>query len=159
MMCRCGGPAVLTSSTESITDNSLQYKESRFSQSVDIAQGCFLRIWLYGLLTRTPACQQSSFAHQGKIITILRSSPSAPRLHPPPSLSLSLSLSLLVLLYLKYMCICSISRISPSWARAGCKKTLCLLHYPRKIKFIHSFIHSLTGSACIISPADKHGVE
>ena len=27
-------------------------------------------------------------------------------------------------------------------ARAGCKKTLCLLHYPRKIKFIHSFILS-----------------
>ena len=37
------------------------------------------------------------------------------------------------------MCLCSISRISPSWTRAGCKKTLCLLHYPRKIKFIHSF--------------------
>ena len=36
---------------------------------------------------------------------------------------------------------CSIIRISPSWVRAGCKKTLCLLHYPRKIKFIHSFIH------------------
>ena len=48
-----------------------------------------------------------------------------------PSLSLSLS-----------MCTCSISGISPSWARAGCKKTLCLLHYPRKIKFIHSFILS-----------------
>ena len=48
----------------------------------------------------------------------------------------------LVLLYLKYMCMCSISRISPSWARAGCKKTLCLLHYPCKIKFIHSFILS-----------------
>ena len=29
-------------------------------------------------------------------------------------------------------------------ARAGCKKTQCLLHYPRKIKFIHSFIHSLS---------------
>ena len=29
-----------------------------------------------------------------------------------------------------------------SWARAGCKKTSSLLHYPRKIKFIHSFIHS-----------------
>ena len=27
----------------------------------------------------------------------------------------------------------SISRISPSWARAGCKKTLCLLHYPLKV--------------------------
>ena len=53
----------------------------------------------------------------------------------------------LVLLYLNYMCMCSISRISPSWARAGCKETLCLLHYPRKIKFIHSvysFIHSFT---------------
>ena len=44
---------------------------------------------------------------------------------PPPPLS---------------MCTCSISGISPSWARAGCKKTLRLLHYPRKIKFIHSFI-------------------
>ena len=54
----------------------------------------------------------------------------------------------LVLLYLKYMCTCSISRISPSWARAGCKKTLCLLHYPRKIKFIHLFIHSFIHS-CI----------
>ena len=40
------------------------------------------------------------------------------------------------------MCTCSISTISPSWARAGCKKTLCLLHYPLKIKFIHSFIYS-----------------
>ena len=39
---------------------------------------------------------------------------------------------------------CSISRISPSWARTGCKKTLCLLHYPHKIKFIHSFILSLS---------------
>ena len=48
----------------------------------------------------------------------------------------------LVLLYLKYVCMCSISRISPSWARAGCKKTLCLLHYPCKKKFIHSFILS-----------------
>ena len=28
-----------------------------------------------------------------------------------------------------------------SWARAGCKMTLCLLHYPREIKFIYSFIH------------------
>ena len=26
--------------------------------------------------------------------------------------------------YMKYMCTCSISRISPSWARAGYKKTL-----------------------------------
>ena len=39
---------------------------------------------------------------------------------------------------------CSISRISPSWARAGCKKNLCLLHYPRKIKFIHSLSLSLS---------------
>ena len=52
---------------------------------------------------------------------------------------LSLSLSLYT-----YMCMCCISRISSSWARAGCKKTLCLLHYPRKIKFIHSFIHSIS---------------
>ena len=51
--------------------------------------------------------------------------------------SSSLSLSLCFSLY-------SISRISPSWARAGCKKTLCLLHYPRKIKFINSFIHSFS---------------
>ena len=51
-----------------------------------------------------------------------------------------------VLLYWKYLCMCSISRISPSWARAGCKKTLCLLHYPRKIKFIQSFIHSFIHS-------------
>ena len=56
----------------------------------------------------------------------------------------------LVLLYLKYMCMCSISRISPSWARAGCKKTLCLLHYPRKIKFIHSFIHPPPPSPLLI---------
>ena len=49
-----------------------------------------------------------------------------------------------VLVYLKCMCMCSVSRISPWWARAGFKKTLCLLHYPRKIKFIHSFIHSLS---------------
>ena len=47
-------------------------------------------------------------------------------------------------------CMCSINRISSSWARDECKKTLCLLHYPRKIKFIHSFIHSL--SLCL-SPA------
>ena len=51
-----------------------------------------------------------------------------------------------VFVYLKYMYTCSISRISPSWARAGCKKTLCLLHYPRKIKFIHSFIRSFIQS-------------
>ena len=47
------------------------------------------------------------------------------------------------------MCVCGISRISPSWARAGCKKTLCLLHYPRKIKFIHSFIHSFSLSVSV----------
>ena len=40
------------------------------------------------------------------------------------------------------MCMYSVSRISPSWSRAGCKKTLCLLYYRRKIKFIHFFIHS-----------------
>ena len=49
-------------------------------------------------------------------------------------------------------CMCSINRISSSWARDECKKTLCLLHYPRKIKFIHSFIHSLSLSLCL-SPA------
>ena len=38
-----------------------------------------------------------------------------------------------VLVCLKYMCMCSISRISSSWTRVGCKKTLCLLHYPRKL--------------------------
>ena len=54
-----------------------------------------------------------------------------------------------VLVYLKYMCMCSISRISPSWARAECKKTLCLLHYPRKIKFISSFLHSFILSVCL----------
>ena len=59
------------------------------------------------------------------------------------ALTHSLSLSLV---YLKYMCTCSISRISPPWARAGCKQTLCLLHYPRKIKFIHSFIYSFSVS-------------
>ena len=32
--------------------------------------------------------------------------------------------------------------ISPSWARAACKKTLSLIHYPCEIKFIHLFIHS-----------------
>ena len=32
----------------------------------------------------------------------------------------------------------------PSWARAGRKKIMCLLHYPRKIKFIHSFSLSLS---------------
>ena len=57
-------------------------------------------------------------------------------------ISCTLWMYFFALLYLKYMCICSVSRISPSWARAGCKKTLCLLHCPRKIKFIHSFIHS-----------------
>ena len=31
-----------------------------------------------------------------------------------------------------------------------CKKTSSLLHYPRKIKFIHSFIHSFSLSLCII---------
>ena len=48
-----------------------------------------------------------------------------------------------VLVYLKYMTTRRISRISPSWVRAACKKTLCLLHYLRKMKCIHSFIHSL----------------
>ena len=54
-----------------------------------------------------------------------------------------------VLVNLKYMCMCSISRISLSWARAGCKKTLCLLHYPRKIKFVHSL--SLSYASYVIS--------
>ena len=40
--------------------------------------------------------------------------------------------------HLKYMC--NISRISPLWVRAGCKKTMCQLHHPHKRKFIHSFI-------------------
>ena len=70
------------------------------------------------------------------------------------SLCLSVCLSVCLSLSLSHMCVCSISRISPSWARAGCKKTLCLLHYPRKIKFIHSFILSLSlslslGPVCI----------
>ena len=34
--------------------------------------------------------------------------------------------------------------ISPSWARAGCKKSLSLINYPCEIKFIRSFIHSLS---------------
>ena len=42
-----------------------------------------------------------------------------------------------------YCTLLSIS-ISPSWARAGCKKTLSLIHYPCEIKVIHSFIHSLS---------------
>ena len=39
----------------------------------------------------------------------------------------------------------------PSWARAGRKKIMCLLHYPGKIKFIHSLIHSfsLSLSLCL----------
>ena len=45
----------------------------------------------------------------------------------------------------------SISRISPSWTRVGCKKTLCLLHYPRKIKFILSFILSLQMDLTLLS--------
>ena len=57
----------------------------------------------------------------------------------------------LVLVYLKYMCMCSISRISPSWA--GCKKTLCLLHSSRKIKFIHSFCLSVCRSLPACLPA------
>ena len=55
---------------------------------------------------------------------------------PPPACDL---------VYLKYMCMCSISRISPSWARAGSKKTMCLLDSTTVVKqssFIHSFIHS-----------------
>ena len=51
------------------------------------------------------------------------------------------------------MCVCSISKISPSWSEAGRKKKLCLLHYRRKIKCIHSFIHlfilSLSLSVCL----------
>ena len=34
-------------------------------------------------------------------------------------------------------------------ARAGCKKTSSLLHYPRKIKFIHSFSLSLSLCLCL----------
>ena len=70
----------------------------------------------------------------------------------PLSLARSLVRSTWVLVYLNYYLsfgvsellnyMCSISRSSPSLARAGCKKTLCLLHYPRKIKFTYSFIHS-----------------
>ena len=63
-------------------------------------------------------------------------------------MSCTLLMNFWVLLYLKHMWMCSMSRISPSWARAGCKKTLCLLHYPRKIKFIHSFIHSFISMWC-----------
>ena len=44
---------------------------------------------------------------------------------PPHSQPLSLSLS---------FCL----------ARAGCKKILSLLHYPHKIKFIYSFVHSVS---------------
>ena len=43
---------------------------------------------------------------------------------------------------------CSISRISPSWARAGCKKTLYLLRYPCKV---YSFIHSLLSDTATTS--------
>lgn len=53
--------------------------------------------------------------------------------------------------YLKYICI---SRISPSCERYWCKKTPCLFHCPRKIKCIHSFIHSFTDSF-ILSRAYK----
>ena len=47
------------------------------------------------------------------------------------------------------MCMCSISRSTESlmgvgWISQSCKNTLCLLHYPRKVKFIHSFILSLS---------------
>ena len=66
-----------------------------------------------------------------------------------------------ILMHLKRMCKCSISRISsrisPSWARAGCRKTLCLLHYLRKIKFIHSFIHSFF-SAVLLRPQRPYGL-
>ena len=43
------------------------------------------------------------------------------------------------------MCMYIIKYFSPSWARAGWKKTLSLIHYPLWNKvhsFIHSFIHS-----------------
>ena len=39
---------------------------------------------------------------------------------------------------------CSINRTIPSWARDGCKKTPCLLHYPCKIKKINSLIFCFT---------------
>ena len=64
------------------------------------------------------------------------------------SLCLSVSVCLSVCLCLSLcvsLCLCSIT--SPSWARAGCKTSLCLLHYTRKIKCIHSFIHSF--SLCV----------
>ena len=69
------------------------------------------------------------------------------KMHPENLMSVfCLSLSLSLLVYLKYMCTCSISKISPSWARAGCKKILTL-HYPGKIKFIHSFSFSCSLSS------------
>ena len=38
-----------------------------------------------------------------------------------------------VLVYLKCMCMCSISTISPPWTTVRCKKTMCVLNYPRKL--------------------------
>ena len=44
------------------------------------------------------------------------------------------------------------------WARAGCKKTSSLLHYPRKINFIHSFIHPLSLSSLPLPPLSSPSV-
>ena len=60
------------------------------------------------------------------------------------ALSLSLSLSLILSCCITEIYMCSISRISPSWVTAGCKKTLCLLHHPHKIKWILSLSLSLS---------------
>ena len=79
------------------------------------------------------------------------------RLCLSPSLSLSLSLSFWLSLSVAVspcvclplclsplsLCVVLVELVPQSWARAGCKKALCLLHYPRKIKFIHSFSLSL----------------
>ena len=62
--------------------------------------------------------------------------------HAVRSLSLSQSLFLSRLLACS-LCMCSMNRISQSWARAGCTK-LCLLHYPRKIKCIYPLSLSLS---------------
>ena len=54
----------------------------------------------------------------------------------------------LLLLYFLFFVIVHVyyqqDSISPSWARAGFKKTLSLIHYPCEIKFIYSFIHSFS---------------
>ena len=52
---------------------------------------------------------------------------------------------LLLYIYIVCVCACVLSEdsISPSWARAGCKKTLSLIHYPCEIKFSQSVSQSL----------------